>query len=224
MSGTAQIYDAVLHPTKEEFTARFGAVVTLLGSYRLVDPADEVGIEIHIGRDGEGRLVQMPTTYRAEELDPAATLCSVDHNILGTRWVSNALGDPVAVAQMIRTIVQGDDGAAYSNGSGPIVDVLGTGDPKAPEGKPGSVVKDLEVGEVKLQEYTRQRAVGTVEIGDHVRSFELRLPNLLRAERTIARGFTTPRMHLTATPKDERVGDEDLIVAELNWGDLVKEF
>ena len=224
MSGTAQIYDAVLHPTKEEFTARFGAVVTLLGSYRLVDPADEVGIEIHIGRDGEGRLVQMPTTYRAEELDPAATFCSVDHSVLGTRWVSNALGDPVAVAQIIRTIVQGDDGAAYSNDSGPIVDVLGTGDPKAPEGEPGSVVEDLEVGKVKLQEYTRQRAVGTVEIGDHVRSFELRLPNLLQTERTVARGFTTPRMHLTATPKDERLGTDDLIVAELYWGDLVKEF
>lgn len=224
MSGIAQIYDAILNPTKQEVAARFGALVTLLGSYRLADTDDEVGIEIYVGRDIEGRLVQMPVSYRSAEVDPGATLGTLEHSVLGTRWVSNALGDPVAVREFIRTIVQGDDGATYSDGSGPLMDIRGTGDPLAPEGEPGSVVADLTVGEVNLHEYTRQRALGTVVIGSHVRSFKLRLPNLLKTERAVARGFTTPRMHLTATSADERIGEQEFIVGELHWGDLVKEY
>ncbi|HKM24427.1 MAG TPA: hypothetical protein VJY40_02155, partial [Corynebacterium sp.] len=116
MSGEALIYDAELDPTKEDIAARYAGIVTLLGSYRLVDPDGEVGIEVLIGSDLDGRGVQLPLTYRSSELDDSHTLIEVDHSVLGRRYVSNALGDPVAVTQIIRTILEGDDGATRSDG------------------------------------------------------------------------------------------------------------
>lgn len=207
MSGTAHIYDADINPTKQEIVARYGAITDYEGSYRLVDfDGDEVGIEVHVGRDVEGRLSQMPVTYRSGEIDPLATLTTMEHSVLGTRWVSNALGDPIAVREFIRTIVTGDDGAEYSNGDTPVLDVRGSGEDK-----------DVEVGEVKLTEFTRQRAVGTVVINGSRRSFKLRMSNLLSPARVNATGYTTPKLRLTGTTP---AGGE-VIAAEFSWGDQV---
>ena len=79
MSGEALIYDAELNPTKDDIAARYAGIVTLLGSYRLVDPEEEVGIEILIGTDLDGRGVQLPLTYRsgdvvAPQIKPAEPL------------------------------------------------------------------------------------------------------------------------------------------------------
>lgn len=208
MSGTAKIYtDAVTDPTKPDLVRRWGPIVDLLGSYRLVDPEGEVGIEVHVGTDMEGRLMQMPVSYRAEELDnKEATLTPMSHNILGLRYVSNALGDPVAVREIVRTIITGDDGAAYSDGPGPYLDVRGSGEEK-----------DAEVGEIKISEFTRQRCLGTVMIDGATRSFKLRMSNLLGPARNVARGHTTSKLRLTGTNPD----GIEYICAELSWRDLL---
>lgn len=198
MSGVARIYDADLSPSKEEIAVRYAGIVTLLGSYRLVDPDDEVGIEVLVGSDIDGRAVQLPLTYRPSEIKPEHTLTRMNHSVLGERWVSNALGDPVAVAQFIRTILEGDDGATRSDGVPAVLELRGSGDSE-----------NCEVKDVELVEVTRQRAVGTVSIDGRVLSFQLRLPHLLRSPHTTGTDANTPRLHLMgwmpALPEKPRV-------------------
>ncbi|AGF71256.1 CG0192 family protein [Corynebacterium halotolerans] len=207
MSGIAKIYDAVLNPTKEQIAGTFGGFVELLGSYRLVDPDDEVGIEVLIGTDLDGRIVQLPLTYRGAELDPEHTLTELEHNILGHRWVSNALGDPVAVTQLIRTILTGDDGAKFSDGTPPALDIIGSGD------RAGA-----QVSEVRLSESTRQRAVGTVRVDDRVRGFRLHMPRVPLSPRTTGQERTTARLNLTGSLPS--LPAKKHVVAELHWRDL----
>lgn len=210
MSGIAEIFDAQLNPGKEEVARIYGGLNTLLGSYRLVDTVDgEVGIEVLIGRDIDNRLVQMPLSYRPAELAPEHTLTEIEHSVLGRRWVSNALGDPVAVREFIRTILTGDDGATYSNGTTPLVDIRGAGSYYSPEAR---------IGEVKLEEVTRQRAVGTVVINDLVRSFVLRLPGILGEKKSSGVDYDAARMHLRGT--SEEAPEKVLRVAELFWRDM----
>lgn len=204
MSGVAKIYDAELNPTKEDIAVRFGGIVSLLGSYRLVDPADEVGIEVLIGSDVDGRTVQLPLTYRDSELDPEHTLTEMDHSVLGKRWVSNALGDPVAVAQFIRTILEGDNGAERSDNVPSLLEIRGSGEEEK-----------VAVSGVELTEVTRQRAVGTVLINDRRRSFQMRIPQLLRNFNLTGVDYNTPRLHLSgwlATMPEKRT-----VAAELHW-------
>ncbi len=206
MSGIAQIHDAVLNPTKEQISTTFGGFVELLGSYRLVDPGDEVGIEVLIGTDLDGRIVQLPLTYRPGELDPEHTLTEMEHNILGHRWVSNALGDPVAVTQLLRTILAGDDGAEFSDGTPAALEIAGSGS------------GEVAVSEVKLTEATRQRAVGTVRVDDRVRGFQLRMPRVPLSPRSLAAGHTTTRLNLTGWLPS--LPDKKYVIAELHWRDL----
>jgi hypothetical protein len=206
MSGVARIYDAELSPSKEDIAARHAGIVTLLGSYRLVDPDDVVGIEVLVGADLDGRTVQLPVTYRPSEVSPEHTLTEMDHSVLGRRWVSNALGDPVAVAQFIRTILEGDDGATRSDGVPAVLDLRGSG------GQEKAEVRDVEFYEV-----TSQRAVGAASINGRVRSFQLRIPHLLRRMDTGGTHADTARLHLIgwlpALPEKQRV------VAELSIRD-----
>lgn len=205
MSGIAEIYNAELSPGKDDIAARFGGVVTLLGGYRLVDPDGDVGIEVLVGSDIDGRSVQIPLTYRGAEIDAEHTLTTMEHSVLGKRWVSNALGDPVAVAEFIRCILEGDNEAARSDGVPPVLSIRGSGS------------GNVEVGGVKLLEVTRQRAVGTVLIDGRRKSFQLRLPHLLRRMESTQTGHNTSRMNLIgwlpAMPEEQRV------VGELNWLD-----
>ncbi|RNE48208.1 CG0192 family protein [Corynebacterium alimapuense] len=168
MSGIVQIYDAELNPTKEWIAASSGGVVTLLGSYRLADPAGKVGIEVLVGSDIDGRPVQLPLTYRAAELHSEHTLSEMEHSVLGRRWVSNALGDPVAVAAFIRVILEGDDAATRSDGVPAALVIRGSGDHS-----------QVSVTEVELKEATRQRAIGTVVVDGQRKSFQLYLPHSL---------------------------------------------
>ncbi|MDO5668402.1 MAG: hypothetical protein Q4G50_00165 [Corynebacterium sp.] len=198
MSGEALIYDADLDPTKDDLAARYAGIVTLLGSYRLVDPEGEVGIEILIGSDLDGRGVQLPLTYRPSELDPAHTLTEMEHSVLGHRWVSNALGDPVAVKQLLRTILEGDDGATRSDGVPAALDIRGSGDKEK-----------VEIEDVELTEVTRQRAVGYARFNGEQREFQLIVPHLLRRLNLTGTDANTARLHLVgwlpSMPEKQRV-------------------
>lgn len=182
MAGVAEIFDAVLKPTKQELGTQWLGYFDPLGSYRFVDPNGEVGIESLIGRDPDDRLVQLPLTYRAEEFNPEITLSTMEHSVLGKRWVSNALGDPVAVKEYLRTILEADTGASFSDGTRPALDVVGTGSEEVPE-----------LGEVKVWESTRQRCRGEVECNGRKRSFILYVPALLVPVATPRAATPSPR-------------------------------
>lgn len=209
MSGIAEIYpDAQLSPTKEEIARRYSAIEHLQGSARLIDPAGEVGIEFLFGNDDSSRhrLIQFPVTYRPTEIEPEGTLTEMEHSVLGHRYVTNALHDPVAVTEIIRTIVHGDTGADLSTGEPTKFSVKGSGQEP-----------DKQIEAAQIAEATRQRAVGTVTVNGHVQSYLLRMSNLPHPFRRGTTGYSTSKLNLTVTPTDGE-GDE-LVIAELVLSD-----
>ena len=85
--------------------------VTRLASWRLGDPAGEVGVEVLVVADSSGVapvVYQVPLTYRGAPLEGAehALVGTMEHSELGPRWVYDAPHDPVYAAQLLE-LVQG---------------------------------------------------------------------------------------------------------------------
>jgi hypothetical protein len=112
--------DATLHPTKHELLTSWveaqpwavggdAAELERVGAFRFDDPAGEVGIETHLLRGVDGRLLQVPLTYRAVPLAgaDAALLGTMEHSVLGARWVYDGCADPVYAAALATTILTG---------------------------------------------------------------------------------------------------------------------
>ena len=111
--------DADITPTKPELLATWlptqpwftgdASALQPVGSYRFDDPDGEVGMETHLVRAGEGPLFQVPWTYRGAPLDGADSFLvgTMDHTVLGPRWIYDALGDPVYRAVLTTTILTG---------------------------------------------------------------------------------------------------------------------
>lgn len=104
----ADIYNAELNPgkldvisawlTQQAWAAEVDVApdsLKSISSYRFDDPAGEVGAEVHIVAAGD-RVFQVPLTYRGAELAGAAEhlISTMEHSILGTRWVYAGMGDP----------------------------------------------------------------------------------------------------------------------------------
>ncbi len=128
MAGVATVHEATLVPSKLEamkawlpgqdwFTGDAGDLA-VVGQFRFVDPEGEVGLQTMLVTS-RGELYQVPLSYRGAPLDGAedALICTMEHSVLGTRWVYDALADPVYAAELLRTIVEADTGAATSTGS-----------------------------------------------------------------------------------------------------------
>ena len=76
-----------------------------VGSYRFDDPDGEVGIEALLVTRG-GPVRQAVLTYRAAPLDTAAEhlITTMEHSVLGKRWIYDGQGDPVAIAAYQRAL------------------------------------------------------------------------------------------------------------------------
>jgi hypothetical protein len=83
--------------------------LTRVGSYRFDDPDGEVGIETHLLRTGDGKVLQVPLTYhgapRANAEDSLIT--TMTHTTLGDRWIYDACHDPVYVKALVTAIMTG---------------------------------------------------------------------------------------------------------------------
>lgn len=90
-----------------------------LGAYRLDDPAGEVGIEGHLLSAGGDTVYHVPLSYRGAPIDGAEAhlVGTMEHGVLGTRWVSNAIADPVFREVLAATIAQGGAHAPEFNQS-----------------------------------------------------------------------------------------------------------
>ena len=153
----SDIFAADLHPGKPEvvarrLSARFGTELSagdlrMITSFRFDDPAGEVGCETHIvgvtlPEAGEV-VVQVPLTYRGAPLDDApagALVATMEHSVLGERWVYDGAHDPVYVTELLLSITDAggaaeqflieDDGSksrimkglANAHGTGPGID------------------------------------------------------------------------------------------------------
>jgi hypothetical protein len=116
----ALLYDAELRPTKLEltggwapsqpwFTGDASAGLTSVASYRFDDPAGEVGVETLLARAGDGPVMQLPLTYRGVPLIDADEwlIGTLEHSVLGTRWVYDGVGDPVYLLTVASVIITG---------------------------------------------------------------------------------------------------------------------
>ncbi|MGW7052310.1 maltokinase N-terminal cap-like domain-containing protein [Streptomyces sp. NPDC054887] len=79
------------------------------GGFRLDDPQGEVGIEFIVATDTSGVRPAgylVPLTYRGAPLDGAehALVGTMEHGVLGRRWVYDGCQDPVMVAQLLALI------------------------------------------------------------------------------------------------------------------------
>ena len=117
----SDIFAADLHPEKpvvvaRRLSARFGADLSaedlrMIASFRFDDPAGEVGCETHIVAvrlpDAGEVIAQVPLTYRGAPLDEApaeALVTTMEHSVLGRRWVYEAAHDPVYVTELLLSI------------------------------------------------------------------------------------------------------------------------
>ncbi|MBB5787494.1 CG0192-related protein [Jiangella mangrovi] len=187
----ALIHRATLQPTKLELLAAWlpsqawaagtGAVQPV-GAYRFDDPAGEVGLEAHLVHAADGTVLHVPLTYRGAPLAGAddALAGTMEHSVLGRRWVYDGCADPVWVAALARAVLAGTpqaeelvdvDGELVPRE--PTARVTGTGgepDPVVDENAPVSPYDDghttvVRAGDVEL---TVVRVVGAELIGDHV--------------------------------------------------------
>jgi Maltokinase N-terminal cap domain len=97
-------------PSQRWFAGEADAAFENLASFRFDDPAGEVGIEVIFVRAGDGPVLQIPLTYRNEAVAGADhfLIGTMEHGVLGTRWVYDAAGDPVYLQELARVALTGD--------------------------------------------------------------------------------------------------------------------
>ncbi|MDO5629295.1 MAG: 1,4-alpha-glucan branching enzyme, partial [Mobilicoccus sp.] len=138
----AKIYDASLFPTKldlltdwmgrQRWYASSSTTPQLrrLGGYRLDDPEGEVGMETLVVADESGPdpvVYQVPLTYRAAPLTGAerALIGTIEHSVLGTRYVYDAPHDPVYTAQLLLLLCGQEEAQHASLSATPEPKVIG---------------------------------------------------------------------------------------------------
>ena len=146
----AEIHDAVLTPGKMDLLGLWLPTQSWFGSEppqelarcRFVDPDGEVGIEMYLVRAGD-RIYHVPLTYRGAPLDRAEAFLvgTTEHSVLGTRYVYDAVGDPVYALELARTIVDADHESGQSRGA-PTLHVLGSGASSLGQVQPGPTSGD----------------------------------------------------------------------------------
>lgn len=115
----ARIYRADLSPGKMELISNWlpetswfpgsGPVeAEPLGAYRFDDPQGQVGMEVHLVKAGS-HAVQVPLTYRGAPLDGGENFLvgTMEHSVLGRRWVYDACGDPLFTQAFAASVIDG---------------------------------------------------------------------------------------------------------------------
>lgn len=164
---TAKIYDAELNPTKDELAARYSSISELKGTYRAFDRDGKVGIEVLVGTDDDGNLTQCGLSYREDAMALDDALTPLSHSVLGPRSVAQLTADPVAVREFVEMIVNGGQGADFSNGA-PIFAVRGTG------------TGDAVVEDVEIETHDKLNSVGKLSVNGEEKRYQLRLQRIIR--------------------------------------------
>lgn len=109
---------ATIIPTKEQLISDWvvtqpwgppaGTRVTVIGGYRFDDPEGKVGMESFLVSAGEA-IYHVPLTYRETPLEGAedALISTMEHSVLGTRWVYDGLRDPRYVVMLAAVTMTG---------------------------------------------------------------------------------------------------------------------
>jgi hypothetical protein len=89
-------------PHQPFFAGDVAAELSVIASFRFDDPEGEVGIETLLVRVSGGGVLHIPLTYRGAPLAGAEPwlIGTMEHSVLGPRWVYDATGDPVYLAEL----------------------------------------------------------------------------------------------------------------------------
>ncbi|MGW2384851.1 maltokinase N-terminal cap-like domain-containing protein [Streptomyces sp. NPDC001658] len=174
----AFIYRTTLKPTKLELLTPWlptrswysgGATPELnkAGGFRLDDPEGEVGIEFMVVTDTSGTDTSdtgpsahlVPLTYRGAPLEGAehALIGTMEHGVLGPRWVYDGCHDPVLVAQLLALFEGRAEAQAQSITDTPDREVTHSCDGPAPSGLPAAVTDDEKTTELSFPQGTTLR-------------------------------------------------------------------
>lgn len=148
----ALLHATTLTPSKLELLAEWmpqqpwfaGGELTQLGSFRIDDPSDAVGIEGLI-LSADGRTYHVPLTYRAAPLEGGRLVGTMVHGVLGDRWAYDATSDPVYAEALATTILTGGTQADLER------DNAGSREPVEPNvtvkgsGVPGAEIETIEL-------------------------------------------------------------------------------
>lgn len=116
----ALLHQAELRPSKIElldgwvqsqpwFEGDTSAGLAQVAAFRFDDPEGEVGVETLLLRAGDGPILQVPLTYRNAPLEGGDTwlVGTMQHSVLGKRWVYDAVGDPVYLLTVASAAITG---------------------------------------------------------------------------------------------------------------------
>ena len=115
----AHLHRTTLSPTKLQLLSGWlsdqswfdgdADVLRQVGSYRFDDPDGEVGFETILLTAGDDTVYQLPLTYRdaPPKVSPESLIGTLQHGVLGERWVSNAAFDPAYIRALVETILCG---------------------------------------------------------------------------------------------------------------------
>lgn len=143
----ALLHAATIRPTKLELVRAWAPTqpwfagddrgIEVIGAYRFDDPDGEVGMETFLVRSADGPILQIPVTYRPAPIAGGDEwlITTMEHSVLGDRWVYDACGDPVYAAALATTILGGGTQADVEREADgvrtpvePTVRVVGSGD------------------------------------------------------------------------------------------------
>ena len=96
-------------PHRSWFVGDAGAPLGTVSAFRFDDPEGEVGVETLLVRAGDGPTLQVPVTYRGAPLDggDAFLIGTMEHSVLGSRWVYDGTGDPVYLQTVATAVMNG---------------------------------------------------------------------------------------------------------------------
>ncbi|MFB9522899.1 maltokinase N-terminal cap-like domain-containing protein [Streptomyces cremeus] len=137
-------------PTRPWYQGASAPELAKAGGFRLEDPEGEVGLEFMVVTDTSGAspvTYHVPVTYRGAPLEGAAEqalIGTMEHGVLGKRWVYDGPRDPVLVAQLL-ALLQNRSEPQHQNlsdTSDPTVTARTTG-PALPAGLVPGDVRDV---------------------------------------------------------------------------------
>ena len=184
-------------PKQPWFIAGDPAGPTLLGAYRFDDPDGEVGLETHLVLHA-GTVYHVPLSYRGAELPGAGEwlVGTMEHSVLGKRWVYDACADPVYVAALATAILTGRQGAQQ------FLEVDGKLEPRPSTAEVnGSGTPDAVVPALEPQPPVTADGVTVVEAG----ALRLRIARVVDPAPTIDPGPTPGELTLSGTWKGQEV-------------------
>jgi len=96
-------------PSQSWFDGEADGEFQNIASFRFDDPAGQVGVETLLVRAGDGPVLQVPLTYRDTPVVGAEQFLigTMEHSVLGTRWVYDGAGDPVYLAELALAALTG---------------------------------------------------------------------------------------------------------------------